>query len=400
MSNDTCTESKRVQQNGEQNGINRRRILRIAGGVTGISGIGLARARTTDDTTEIPLSRDHDGIARTATIPRKAYEYDEHVKQLTRQLSERKTRDENIGSVMVTGSKKTINSHPVTKLKVGVPDSGDASKVPDSIESVPVEKVSTGNFQPGGHGSCHNTDSYDPVLGGVELTAQDGQASAFGKVMDMSNGEPRYMTCAHVAEEKDDVGCGTGEGDGLWQGGNYIGEVDKGSVDGDWAIARETSDDDIEGYDRDVLWKGYGRRDFAEFYTEEGLREVMKGGVATYKMGLTSGSTEGLIDSMYADDSYWCTRTVDSSGNPYGVVMTVPGGNGDSGSPVFTKYPDNPTEQLSAVGHWVAFDDESTSYDTGCSPAWYTTKQKAYERTLSIPSYYLDNEYSIQPWLL
>lgn len=374
---------------------NRRQLLQIATGGFSITGIGLVRG---NNTVVIPITRDHKGVVRTMRVPRKAYRYDQHVKQLAKRLSERRIRDENIASVKVTSANKTVNGHPVTKLQVGIPEDGKPSEVPDSIEGVPIEKVRDAEFVPG---ECHNTGTYDPVPGGVKITAQDTVATGFGRVMDVSNGESRYMTCAHVVEEKDDLDCGTGEGSKVAQGGNIMGKVAKGSIDGDWAIIKETSGDDITGYDKDVLWENHGYRDFEDFYTEDGLRELMKNDDALYKMGLTSGSTNGLINAMNVDEEGYCGhRTVDSSGDPYGVELTVPGGPGDSGAPVFTKYPNNPDEQLSSAGHWVGYDENSDSNSTGCDPAWWTTEKKAYSITYMIPSYYLSSEYAIEPWLI
>ena len=85
----------------------------------------------------------------------------------------------------------------------------------------------------------------------------------------------------------------------------------------------------------------------------------------------------------------------------YGVLLTVDGGGGDSGSPVFTKYPSNPDEKLTAAGHWVAYDDTSDSYESGCDPSRDVIfSLDVYEWTAMIPSYYLSNEYGIEPWLI
>ena len=302
---------------------------------------------------------------------------------------------------MVTDSKEEKDGHKITKLQISVPENGDPSQVPDSVQGVPIETIPPQNFKTGG---CSNNGTYDPAEGGVKIVGQDTVGTGFGKVMDMTNGEPRYLACAHVVEEKDNVSCDTGESGSanVFQGGNKIGEVAKGSVDGDWAMIEQTDDADIEGFDNDINWVDHGGRDFEEFYTEWGLRETMKNNDTLYKSGLTSGSTDGTIESIDADIEVYCgNRTVDSSGDPYGVITSVDAGPGDSGSPVFTKYPDDPDNKLSAAGLWTNYDDESDSYDSGCSAGWTNyTPEKVYERTLFIPSYYHDNEYDFQPWLI
>ena len=68
------------------------------------------------------------------------------MKNMAEVMSNRRKKNKHIDSVMVTDSKEKKDGHKITKLQISVPENGDPSQVPDSVQGVPIETIPPTEF--------------------------------------------------------------------------------------------------------------------------------------------------------------------------------------------------------------------------------------------------------------
>lgn len=272
----------------------------------------------------IPIVKSGDDVFYSKQVPRKWWEYEEHVERMQERLKNRYSETASIEGIgMGTTNEFITQERKKSSLIVYVdPVSGTDESIPESVEGVPVKVKEAPRPDPDG---CYQED-YDPVPGGVSVHCPDTDeyGTATCPVQD-SSGTVGLMTCGHIADDcKQDV-----DGLAIYQNSQFVGYIDDNSVKQDWIFVPKAVNSDISGF-ADTIVNTY--RDIAGYVDRQGLKDLKSTGETVYKKGRTSCKTDGVVKELDVSVGRCGCPDCKYSSNDY-VKVSTPTDSGDSGSP-------------------------------------------------------------------
>lgn len=318
----------RTDRNSERDDVNRRTFLRATG--TGIAlgsvSVGTAVGAEDGNYRTIVTHRTHGTAARTKQVPEKWYDQKERSERAVAELTDRFRNRDDVRSVGIGISDRTVGGMSMKEVKVVVPKSGTEADIPDRKNDVPVAVSREGPLQD----TAYRND-YDPVPGGVLMNGTyDVEATTTCKVE--KGGSTYMMNCRHVFTVDDDSvdepSCSYDDtvGDPADQNYDYIGDVAEAFVHHDVALVPLESNNRGGFSDTIVNQSGY----IEGYVTKDGISDMQSSGETTHKRGIATGASTGEvlkyeITSFCGNGNYLSTLVKTSN--------TTEGG--DSGGPIY-----------------------------------------------------------------
>lgn len=302
--------------------ISRRTVVKSLGAsIAAYNSIGIVSSREKQDMVTIPVVKSGDEVVKSKKVPRKWREFEKSAKKNFARIQKKFGQKDGVVSIAKGRDKKSVAGKKVSNIKVYVNPNKDFPDIPSSINGVNVATVEEiPNTEP----NTANTGDYDPIPGGVQL--ENGQTGGIGTTSQKVtvNGDPHLLTCAHLFGA-----CDGGVDGNAIQGNDNLGSASGGINDADMDITT-IPDYDVNDY-ADYIMDGDAPVVNGHL-TEIAISDLKSNGDTVYKMGRTTGLTNGVIK----DDQYMFAAC---GGTEYPYVrssMTTE--DGDSGAPHYYKY--------------------------------------------------------------
>lgn len=247
----------------------------------------------------------------------------------------------------VTDSETVVGSRRGLKIRLYLEREGVGVSVPSSVEGIPVETVVDSGGQ---RLACKNDGPYSILKGGVKSSQySDGFPYATTGAMVDDGGYKYLLTCWHMFDDDEsDNSCDTIWGDPFYHQGTEFGTVSDFASANDWALVDVPTSDMTDGiltsHDSTV-------HPIGAWFTSSGIDSAMTNDRKMYQQGVSTGYTEGLVESNGVTKSgpEGCIDLSD------GVKFNVDAAGGDSGGPVFAWGKNDPDNAVFAG--WVSWGD-------------------------------------------
>lgn len=305
--------------------INRRSVLKAAGGAAFFTGVtGGARAAGHDSVT-IPIVVSGEEIIEERTVPEDWWNYIKRVRRATAGLRKDRGQEEGVVSVNVGIGDRTVAGRVVTAVEVEVDSESFSGELPDERNGVEVRRAE----KPiGASGGCYNDGDFNNMHGGVTAEGSHFQGTSCCR----DDNYKQMLTAAHLYDA-----CDRGssiDGDDLDQNGRYAGHVEDYNIDEDWVACDD--DSGTVDYTNKIETEG-------STYPVEGSATnyefLISEGTFVYQMGVSTGQRVGQMTA------YDVTANVASGDEAECVDLNGRGvridanqqyfGEGDSGGPLY-----------------------------------------------------------------
>lgn len=276
-----------MNQNSDELGQqNRRNYLKNIGlSSVGLVGLSTYPVAAGGGATEIITLRNRDGPVETESVPTEWWETEIDARQAREELLDQVAGNENIATVGLSNSDRTIDGRYVKHIQVGVKGSKTNANLPNQINGVPIQIVEHEKTE----WQCYTND-YDPVEGGVAIQTNYAEASACCAVY---NSGTYLMSARHIFNSQVN-GCVTGNpeiGEPANQYTDYFGDVVDSYAEHDTAFIEPMSDESVSNaiVNESAPIKGW--------VTQNGLASYSSNGTPIKGRFKRSCTATGTIDS-------------------------------------------------------------------------------------------------------
>lgn len=309
-------------------------------GAAGLPAFAERGSGQSGDRIEIPTIKAGETVVQTETVSRAWYQRVTAARHVTRQLVDRYRDVPGITGVARGFGSSTLGGRSAPELVMQVSPNGTSTSIPTEVNGFAVRTETARHESRDPVEACsdleYNRGDYNPVPGGVYVTAKDGGCATATCAVRI-DGSRYLMNCAHM------FGCG-GDHEGKIlenDSGTDIGSVAYEDPTMDW-----TAVDLNSGYSADNTIEGEwgilsGR------ITADGVDTRASDNSTVYHMGAATGETSGTIEKselvkFYNDCNGMNTKNY--------IKVTTPTDGGDSGGPHYEPYTYNSCEYLAVLG--------------------------------------------------
>jgi len=305
--------------------LSRRTAIKSLVGVSGLYSIGIVTGDNSD-TVEIPLVKSGDETVRSTEVPAEWKNFEDKAVNTYEGLSERISDNSAVSAVAKGKDDRMMSGLNVSNVTVFIDPDSDSERpeIPSKQNGVNIEVIER-EIDPEPM-SC-NTDTYEPIPGGVELSRDGGYGTSTQKVISESDDE-FLLTAAHLF---DIDGCDSVNGS-MAQGNNSLPNVSgSGSNDPSRDVATIPYEDYLVDYgdyihdEDEPTVNGY--------VSKQGVNYFKNNGTTVQQLGVSTCVTSGVVKYDYVK----VTANGCEKKRPQ-TVFTNDTSTGDSGGPFYHKW--------------------------------------------------------------